>query len=171
MDNEIDEKWIEIPRVQKHKNSIVSISNTGKYRRCDGSEGILSLRKMVWHDRKKEHCYRIIAEHFLITVKRPDQKFIDHITHEPTEYNVNNVLNLRWCTHTENMGFEEARKNLSDANLGSKNPYWKGDDVRPSGAYARARKLYKAGKISEEEFQPYIDALREYRRPKSSKTA
>lgn len=42
---------------------------------------------------------------------------------------------------------------------GDKNPRWKGDDVGPSGMYKRARRLYKAGKITEEEFQPYRDAL------------
>lgn len=57
---------------------------------------------------------------------------------------------------------------------GEKHPNWKGDKVGVIGAYVRAKKLYKAGKITEEEFQPYRDAKAEYirtRRSKSSKTA
>lgn len=57
---------------------------------------------------------------------------------------------------------------------GNKCPNWKGDNVGPTGAYQRAKKLYKDGKITEEEFHHYREALREYRRAnrsKSSKTA
>ena len=42
-----------------------------------------------------------------------------------------------------------------------KNPNWKGDKASVSAIYKRAKKLYKAGKISESEFQPYRDAWAE----------
>ena len=53
---------------------------------------------------------------------------------------------------------------------GEKNPMWKGDNATPSGLYKRALKLYKAGEISNEEFQPYRDARLKYKksRPKRS---
>ena len=43
-----------------------------------------------------------------------------------------------------------------------KSPTWKEDKVGPQGAYVRAKKLYKAGEMSEEEFQPYRDVWKEY---------
>jgi hypothetical protein len=161
---QIDEQWVDIPRVQNQKNAIIAISNTGKYRKLDGTIGVLKIRKRVMYCSKYQHCSRIIAENFLITVRRSDQVFVDHITHTPTEYNVNDVRNLRWCTKAENNGFEEARENMSKSLKGEKAPAWKGDDVGPSGACQRAKKLYKEGKITKEEFQPYRDGWNEYRR-------
>jgi hypothetical protein len=148
MDMNIDEQWLELHRLRNQKNYIVAISNTGKYRKADGTECILGLRQKVWYYRKLKLCHRIIADHFLITVKRPDQICIDHITHKPSEYNVNDVRNLRWCTPKENSNFEEAKDNQSGeknsmyGRTGEKNPYWKGDTVGPLGAYKRARKEY-----------------------------
>lgn len=191
MNNEIDEQWLEVPRVQKQKKAIIAISNTGKYRRGDGSEGILGLRQKVLYEGKQVHCSHIIAEHFLITVKRLDQIFIDHISHTPTEYNIDDVRNLRWCTKSENCNFEEAKEHYSIANSGDKNPMygrtgerssmygrtgdksptWKGENVGPSGAYKRAKKLYKEGVLTKEEFQHYRDAFHEYQKARRSKIA
>jgi hypothetical protein len=182
----IDEQWYEIQRIHTNNQSIAALSNTGKYRRVDGSEGILDLRHKVQHKGTKQLAYRIIAEHFLITVKRPDQNQIDHITHHPMEYNVNDVRNLRYCTQTENTNFDEAKENGKFCKIGKKNPmygktgenspmwgrtgdkhpHWKGDSVGPVGRYKRAKKLYKAGKITEEELQPYRDEIAEYYRNK-----
>jgi len=103
---QIDEQWYEIPRARNQKNAIVAISNTGKYRKLDGTIGILRLRRLLKYDGEKEYAYRIIAEHFLITVRRPDQNQIDHITHHPDGYEVNDVRNIRWCTKAENNRFE-----------------------------------------------------------------
>ena len=132
------------------------------------------------HKGTKQQAYRIIAENFLITVKRPDQNQIDHITHNPTEYNVNDVRNLRWCTQAENLNFDEARKNMSQSKSGNNNPLygmtgenaqnWKGDDARPGAQYKRAQKLYKEGEISAEEFQPYRDEWIKYKKAKKKQT-
>lgn len=45
-----------------------------------------------------------------------------------------------------------------------RHPAWKGDDVGSKGAYLRARKLYNAGKLTEEEFQTYRYLYAEYQR-------
>ena len=141
----IDEQWIEITRERKYKDSIVAISNTGKYRRLDGTIGILSLRQKIRYCGELEYCYRMIAEHFLITVKRPDQNQIDHITHYTNGYNVNNVLNLRWCSTIENSGFEEARNNKSK----EKCHFWRGDSATPKGKYKRALNEYRRNPTEE----------------------
>lgn len=181
---QIDEQWVDIPKARKTrgKKSLVSISNTGKYRRADGTVGILELRHSVRSYGTLKRCSRIIAENFLITARRPDQVFVDHITHTPTEYMVNDVRNLRWCTKKENSNFEEARENISNSlkglfegeknpmygkwylREGEKNPHWKGYDVCIPHAYMRALKLYKAGEITEYELQQYRDQLQEFRR-------
>lgn len=174
---QIDDQWLESDKICKKGNTIVAISNTGKYRRRNGEVGILSLRKRSANRDSRgvrERYYVLIAKHFLITVKRPDQTQIDHITHSPTEYEVNDVRNLRFCNQVENMNFDEAKSNRSGENhplygkSPDKCPRWKGDNVVPSGAYKRAKKLYKAGKITEEEFQQYRNALMEFRRNKKS---
>ena len=167
---EIDEQWLDLQRERNYKNCIVAISNTGKYRRANGTIGILDLRHIVRYCGYKEYCYRIIAEHFLITVKRFDQIFIDHITHHPSEYNVNDVRNLRWCTKSENNSFEEARSNKSGDKCsryygkgyleeGEKNPMygknkelspvWKGDRAKVGAKYRRALREYRKNPTSE----------------------
>lgn len=45
-----------------------------------------------------------------------------------------------------------------------KHPAWKGDKVGPCGLYHRVLKLYRHGKISEDELQSSRDELQEYRR-------
>lgn len=52
---------------------------------------------------------------------------------------------------------------------GEKSPRWKGQNVGPIGVYKRANNLYKSGKISEAEFQPYRDAWSEYCRSRRNK--
>lgn len=54
-------------------------------------------------------------------------------------------------------------------NTREKAPSWKGDKAGPMGMYLRAKKLYKAGQITEEEFQPFRDAVKEYIRMRGSK--
>jgi len=153
MDMNIDEQWLDLPRVKKRKNYIVAISNTGKYKRVDGTVGILELRQRLRYHGELELCSHIIAEHFLITVKRPDQNQIDHITHYPTEYNVNDVRNLRWCTNAENHRFEEARENNSKAKkgtrIGENNHHWKGDSAKAPAKYRRALKEYRRNPTEE----------------------
>lgn len=142
---QIDEQWVKIPKIRVEKKSIIAISNTGKYRRVDGTEGSLGLRQKFFYNGELELCYRIIAEHFLITVKRQDQDQIDHITHNPSEYEVNDVRNLRWCTKAENNGFEEAIFNKS----GSKASSWKGNKANPKAKYVRALKEYRSNPTQE----------------------
>ena len=45
-----------------------------------------------------------------------------------------------------------------------KNPNWKGDKAQPPAIYMRARRLYRSGKMTENEFQPFRDIWNEFRR-------
>lgn len=65
----------------------------------------------------------------------------------------------------------ETRAKMSEAHRGEKCYKWKGDDVGIQGKYIRAKKLFKKGLISEEEFQTYRDRLSEYRRFSRKKKA
>jgi hypothetical protein len=50
-----------------------------------------------------------------------------------------------------------------------KNPNWKGDKASASAMYGRAKKLYKSGQITEEEFQKFRDIWSEYQRMRKLK--
>lgn len=104
----------------------------GRAMRLNGTITTLRLRHYIKLQSGYVNASHIIAEHFLITVRRPDQTIIDHITHNPTEYNVNDVRNLRWCNTKENANFDEATENRRNANLGTKNPmYGKTGELNP----------------------------------------
>lgn len=152
----MEELWIEIPRSSSCKLcSVVAFSNRGRIRRKDGTVEDTSLRQKIVPNGRKEFVYRLVADHFLVTVRRPEQQHIDHITHNPTEYAVNDVRNLRYCTNKENGLFAEARENKSKrcghpmkkwtpeqrAQVsGSNSSHWKGEAVGYSAKWKRQKK-------------------------------
>ena len=113
MENLQDEEWIYFYHANPQPKHIAAISNRGRYVRYNGSIGILRIRKQFNLPGVRKLASHIIAEKFLITVKRPDQVLIDHITHHPDEMYVNDVRNLRWCNRKENANFEEAKINFA----------------------------------------------------------
>ncbi len=151
----MEELWIEIPRPSSCKLcSVIAFSNRGRIRRKDGTVEDTSLRQKIVPDKRKVFVYRLVADHFLVTVRRPNQQHIDHITHNPTEYAVNDVLNLRYCTNKENGLFAEARENKSKRcghpmpkwsaekrakYSGPNSPCWKGDNVGAHAKWARKK--------------------------------
>lgn len=106
-----DEEWLTIETKRSRADWYKAISNRGRYMRQDGSIGVLPIERKITNNGVKELVSHIIASHFLITVKRPDQTWIDHITHHPVGMYPNDVRNLRWCTVAENNTFEEALNN------------------------------------------------------------
>lgn len=145
---QIDEQWVTLTNDWIKPERIVAISNTGKYRRANGEIGESVLRKTrVLYGGRRLRIGIVIARHFLITVKAPNQDCLDHITHNPKEYNVNDVRNLRWCTKKENLNFEEARSNNSKAKKGKSCPRrmkpWYLLSINTKSGACRAKKRYR----------------------------
>lgn len=116
------EIWKETFNTAQKHNTIVAVSNMGRIKRKNGTIEFSKYRQEFYVNKIKTRIYRFIAEQF-IPKTQEDIEFgrdeVDHKTHEPDNMNINDVRNLRWCTHKENMGFEEARTNISNSNLGT----------------------------------------------------
>lgn len=111
--NKIDEDWR--PTYNNSKmcrgETIIAVSNRGRIKRKNGTIEESTLYQRFRINGKLMLIHRFIAEHFLPPPTDEDKKFIDHRTHEPEGMNVNDIMNLRWCTHKENMNFDEAIAN------------------------------------------------------------
>ena len=114
------EIWIETENKSTDGRTFIAISNYGRVKRKNGKIENTSLRQKFLYKGQITLIYRFIADNFLVTVRRPDQTSIDHITHNPVGININDVRNLRWCTQTENLNFEECRHNMSLSSRGKK---------------------------------------------------
>lgn len=116
----MQEIWVEIDNNKIRGQAIVSISNMGRIKRKNGTIEESTLYQKVWINGNLTLIHRLIAEYFIPKTdedKELNRDCIDHITHYPTDMNVNDVRNLRWCTHKENNKFYEARYNKSKAKL------------------------------------------------------
>lgn len=94
----------------------IAISNCGRLMDKKGIISFSTLRQKINFNGKRLFVHRIIVNLFLNKTEEDvlrQRNYVDHITHNPIGMNVNDVRNLRWCTHKENMGFEEARNNHS----------------------------------------------------------
>lgn len=74
------------------------ISNAGYYQTCVCKE---NMKKLLL-------THRMIAKAFIPNEK--ELKCVDHINGIRTD---NRVLNLRWCSHKDNLNFDLARENIS----------------------------------------------------------
>lgn len=171
----VQERWIKLDRsgCRKRNSTIIELSDHGRYRRRDGSIGVLNLRHQIVLKGKTVLVSHIIADNFLITVKRTDQVDIDHITHTPNGMNVQDVRNLRYCTHKENMNFEEGKEKRSkslvkfnEAHRDSLSPHWTNTPSLRT-IYNRARKAYKRGEVSYDEMKKARIAYKEEKRARN----
>ena len=118
-------KWLELKLESNKPDRIVSISDTGLMKRHNGVIEPIPYRQTITINGKKVRAYRILAKNFLpktdedITLGRD---CIDHITHNPTDMNINDIRNMRWCTHKENNNFDEAKQRKSESKKGK--PTW-----------------------------------------------
>ena len=116
------EVWKETYNNALKHSTIVAVSNMGRIKRRDGTIEFSTYRQVFYVNKERTRIYRFIAEQFIPKTKEDielGRNEIDHKTHEPDGMNINDVRNLRWCTHKENMGFEEVRTKISERNLGT----------------------------------------------------
>ena len=114
-------KWLELKLESKKPDRIVAITDTGLMKRHNGVIEPIPYRQNITLNGKKVRAYRILAENFLPKTEEDiklGRDCIDHITHNPTDMNINDIRNMRWCTYKENNNFDEAkqRKAVSFAN-------------------------------------------------------
>lgn len=116
----MDEIWIEIEQPANNYSplAIIAISNRGNMKRRCGRIEPIPLRKTIYGGKRKVLAYRLLMEHFKPRSEEDialGRNQVDHITHNPTDMNVNDIRNMRWCTIKENANFEEAKHNTSKA--------------------------------------------------------
>lgn len=120
----MEEIWIETGNKNNDK-TIVAISNRGRIKRKNGTIEYTKYRQMINYNGRVTLIHRIIAENFIPKTKEDlelGRNYVDHITHNPTDMNINDIRNMRWCTHKENDNFPEAIKNRSLSHIGKGNP-------------------------------------------------
>lgn len=119
----MNEIWIETNNNSKNGDTIIKVSNKGRIWRKKGIIEESTYPQSLRINGKKTLIHRFIAEHFIPQTDEDialGRDCIDHITHYPTDMNVNDVRNLRWATQKENMNFPEARENMIDSEFGRK---------------------------------------------------
>ena len=114
------EIWIKVQDSNRH-TAIIAVSNCGRVMLANGKTEFCNYRKQ----RITTQAGRIQLSRFLLNIFKPKTEddiikcriFADHITHNPENYCVNDIRNLRWCTNKENANFEEAHENQRNAAL------------------------------------------------------
>lgn len=115
------EIWISTNPQRKDAMNAIAISNCGRLMRGDGTIEFTKLRQQVTFYGERRRIHRILADFFIPKTEEDiirQRDVIDHITHNPTNMNVNDIRNLRWCTKLENDRFPERRKQLSNVMKG-----------------------------------------------------
>ena len=111
---EINETWLHI-RDTKRRNYITDLSNFGNVKYGDGSVCASTMYQRVRVNWKTIPISHIVAENFVPKTSEDiamARNLVDHKTHAPTDINVNDFRNLRWCTHKENSNFDECKRNM-----------------------------------------------------------
>lgn len=99
------ELWITTDNVNNRSDTIIEISNCGRIRRKNGVIEYSKLYHQINYKGKLVRIHRIICDNFNTRTEediRLNRNTVDHITHNPLNYNYNDIRNLRWCTQKEN---------------------------------------------------------------------
>lgn len=114
--NELKEIWITTNNSCKQYNTIIAVSNKGRIMRRNGK-----IEYSQYMQECKPNGVRTLIHHFIANNFMPkteddvikQRNYIDHITHEPKDMCINDIRNMRWCTHKENCNFDERVRKLS----------------------------------------------------------
>ena len=105
-------------RTITQKNGISRIVNHSLLKLRVGTNGYVTVYLRKPNHTKNCTVHRIVAKAF---IPNPDNKpCVDHINRERA---CNNVSNLKWCTHSENMRNPLSLPYYRKINLGRKRPY------------------------------------------------
>ena len=122
------EIWIKIDTKARTSKRIIALSNCGRAMRANGEIFVTKYNTSIWLNNKHNSVYRILAGLFLHKTEDDlllQRNEIDHKSHSPNGMFINDVRNLRWCTHKENLNFSEAIKNNSEHSRGFKTEFGK----------------------------------------------
>ena len=110
---------------KKDPKTIIAISNKGRIIRKNGTVENTFYMQQFNYNGKKVLIHRFIADNFIHKTEDDIMKqrnCIDHITHHPENMNINDIRNMRWCTHKENCNFQERIEQLSKSKKGQPSP-------------------------------------------------
>lgn len=122
------EIWIRIETKARTTKRIIALSNCGRAMRANGEIFITKYDTSIWLNNRHNKVYRILADIFLHKTENDKilhRNEIDHKSHNPNDMFINDIRNLRWCTHKENLNFPEAVKNNSEHSRGFKTEFGK----------------------------------------------
>lgn len=119
----MNEIWMPTGNKNNYPKTIIAVSSFGRIKCKDGSIRYSEYRENFTYKGKLTRIYRFLAETFVPRTSEDislGRNQVDHITHKPNGFNINNIINLRWSTQKENMGFDEARENNSSGHTNYK---------------------------------------------------
>lgn len=121
------EIWVATNNKARTNLRVIAFSNCGRIMRANGIVEFTKYRQVISINGQEIRIHRLLAETFIpkseddILKKR---NCIDHITHAPEGMNVNDIRNLRWCTHKENCNFTEVRINRAPSQFKNGHETW-----------------------------------------------
>ena len=171
MDNE---EWIYFCKKPKQKG-FIAISSLGRLMLKNGNIISPVRNRRIKLDGRKEYIGRYVLDHFLVTVRRPDQKEV-MILNKKCD-NICSVLNLKFVSRKELLSDEEFREKISNsAKLMWEDADYKkkmrgimksvtSDPIYRLKASIRTKKLYQSNelrkRISDSVKKSYTDKQRE----------
>jgi hypothetical protein len=111
----MEEEWIELDGDRKY-GKYSAISNLGRLRKNDGTIVNSEKGQILGNKGKTFYIKVFVAEHFLITVNRPDQKSVHYVSKNPEDGLINSVTNLEYASRVEFMNKDDVHERVVRAN-------------------------------------------------------